>query len=98
MFFKPTLTQDEQTFRKTKNGALTYFVVGDPDFPEDKGFALKPWVECGYGKKERGPDEAMILVNIGMDRGQFNLRAKTVIRFLLTRLFYFERQKISKPN
>ena len=28
--------------------ALSYFVGGDPDFPDDKGFALKPWARVWY--------------------------------------------------
>ncbi len=44
--FKPTLTVAPQTFRPTKAGALAYFVGGDPNFPNDKGFAIKPWKTC----------------------------------------------------
>ncbi len=44
VLFKPTLTYGEQTFRVTRDGALAYFVGGNPAFPEDQGFALKPWV------------------------------------------------------
>jgi len=44
--FKPTLTSGAQTFRPTKQGALAYFVGGDPAYPNDKGFALKPWDKC----------------------------------------------------
>lgn len=44
--FKPTLTTAPQTFRPTKAGALAYFVGGDPKFPNDKGFAIKPWATC----------------------------------------------------
>lgn len=43
VLFKPTLTHGEQTFRVTREGALAYFVGGDPAFPDDSGFALKPW-------------------------------------------------------
>lgn len=46
VLFKPTLTVNPQTFRTTKAGALAYFVGGDPDFPKDKGFALKGWTRC----------------------------------------------------
>jgi len=42
VLFKPTLAADKQ-FRTTRKGALSYFVAGDPDFPEDVGFALQPW-------------------------------------------------------
>lgn len=48
VFFKPTLTTGDQTFRNSKNGALSYFIGGDPNFPNDKGFALKPWVSARY--------------------------------------------------
>jgi hypothetical protein len=44
--FKPTLASGRQTFRLTRAGALAYFVGGDPAFPNDKGFALKPWRRC----------------------------------------------------
>ena len=44
--FKPTLTQQPQTFRSTKVGALAYFVGGNPSYPNDKGFAIKPWRSC----------------------------------------------------
>ena len=44
--FKPTLTVTPQTFRATKAGALAYFVGGDPAYPNDTGFAIKPWKNC----------------------------------------------------
>lgn len=43
VLFKPTLTVAPQTFRTTRDGALAYFVGGDPAFPKDSGFALKGW-------------------------------------------------------
>lgn len=43
VLFKPTLTVAPQTFRTTRDGALAYFVGGDPEFPADTGFALKGW-------------------------------------------------------
>jgi hypothetical protein len=48
VFFKPTMAHGKQTFRDTAKGALSYFVGGDPDFPDDKGFALKPWARAWY--------------------------------------------------
>jgi hypothetical protein len=44
--FKPTLASGEQTFRTTREGALAYFVGNNPNFPQDKGFAIKPWRSC----------------------------------------------------
>ena len=46
VLFKPTLTTNPHTFRTTKEGALSYFVGGNPNFPNDKGFALGGWQKC----------------------------------------------------
>lgn len=57
VFFKPTLAFGDQTFRNTKQGALAYFVGGNSEFPNDKGFALKPWLKARYdnaGEKNEG--------------------------------------------
>ncbi len=43
VLFKPTLTVAPQTFRTTREGALAYFVGGNPAFPHDSGFALNGW-------------------------------------------------------
>jgi len=43
--FKPTLANGEQTFRPTNDGALSYFVGHDPNYPHDHGFALKGWTD-----------------------------------------------------
>lgn len=52
VLFKPTLTSGEQTFRLDKEGALAYFVGGNPKFNDDTGFALKGWVR--YKTKNAG--------------------------------------------
>ncbi len=46
VLFKPTLTTNPQTFRTSRDGALAYFVGGNPAFPKDTGFALKGWQKC----------------------------------------------------
>jgi hypothetical protein len=43
VLFKPTLTTAPQTFRTTKEGALSYFVGDNKSYPADTGFALKGW-------------------------------------------------------
>lgn len=48
VLFKPTLAHGAQTFRNTKEGALAYFAGGDPVYPDDNGFALKPWVAARF--------------------------------------------------
>lgn len=42
VLFKPTMAAQKQ-FRTDKEGALSYFVAGNADYPEDHGFAIKPW-------------------------------------------------------
>ncbi|MEM7784413.1 MAG: phosphoribosyl-AMP cyclohydrolase [Planctomycetota bacterium] len=42
VLFKPTLVSEKQ-FRLDFAGALSYFVGGNSDYPEDHGFAIKPW-------------------------------------------------------
>jgi hypothetical protein len=46
VLFKPRLASGDQTFRPTKEGALSYFVGNNDDYPLDGGFALKGWREC----------------------------------------------------
>lgn len=43
VLFKPTLTVAPQTFRTTRDGALAYFVGGNPEYKNDTGFALNGW-------------------------------------------------------
>ncbi len=47
VLFKPTLASIEQ-FRDTFEKALSYFVSGNPEHPEDQGFAIKPWVKVRF--------------------------------------------------
>ena len=45
VLFKPTLSGGSQTFRPTKEGALSYFVGHNPAYPNDRGFGIKFWRE-----------------------------------------------------
>ena len=45
VLFKPTLSGGSQTFRTTKEGALSYFVGHNPAYPNDSGFGIKFWRE-----------------------------------------------------
>jgi hypothetical protein len=56
VLFKPTFTSDV-VFRNNFADALSYFIKGH--FPEDNGFALKPW-------KEITPSEVNILIEQGL--------------------------------
>lgn len=47
VLFKPTLASVDQ-FRTNRKEALSYFVGGDVDHDEDKGFALRPWKQVRW--------------------------------------------------
>jgi hypothetical protein len=47
VLFKPTLAAQEQ-FRITFDSALSYFVGQNPSFPEDRGFAIRPWTKVRW--------------------------------------------------
>lgn len=76
VFFKPTLAFGKNTFRSTKKSALAYFVGGDPDFPEDSGFALKNWTKVTFDNNaaENGiqihGDIAITMGNVYLTNGQ----------------------------
>ena len=43
VLFKPTLSGGVQTFRPTKDGALSYFVGQNSKYPLDTGFGIMNW-------------------------------------------------------
>ena len=47
VLFKPTKVADVQ-FRLTKASALSYFVGGNENFPEDHGFAIHPYTAVRF--------------------------------------------------
>ena len=50
VLFKPTKAADVQ-FRMEREGALSYFVGGNDNYPEDHGFALHPWTSVRFENK-----------------------------------------------
>ena len=48
ILFNPTLSGGNQTFRKDKEGTLSYFIGQNLKYPSDSGFALKSWRECNF--------------------------------------------------
>lgn len=91
VFFKPTLTHGAQTFRPTKAGALAYFVGGDPNFPDDKGFALKPWVKARYDNLGDGDDGIQIHGNIAITMGNVWVTAKDGSEVMVDKTFVFKK-------
>lgn len=64
VLFKPTLASAPHRFRTTQEGALSYFIGGNPAFPNDTGFAYKGWREVAV-------DNAAIFIDgrVGMTMG-----------------------------
>jgi hypothetical protein len=51
VLFKPTKACTIQ-FRNTIDAALSYFIGGNKQFPEDKGFALQPWKKVAFENED----------------------------------------------
>ena len=91
VFFKPTLAYGKNTFRPTKEGALAYFVGGDPNFPEDKGFALKPWVKARFDNLGEGDEGIHIHGDIAVTMGNVWVTAKDGTEVMVDKTFVFKK-------
>jgi len=96
VFFKPTLAYGEQTFRNNKKGALAYFIGGDPEFPNDKGFALTPWVKARYdnaGDKNQG---VQIYGSVAITMGNVWVTDKSGNEVMVDKTWVFKKGKDGK--
>jgi hypothetical protein len=96
VFFKPTLAYGAQTFRNDKKGALAYFVGGDPDYPNDKGFALTPWVKARYdnaGEKNQG---IQIYGSVAITMGNVWVTGKDGKEVMVDKTWVFKKGKDGK--
>jgi len=91
VFFKPTLAYGKNTFRPTKAGALAYFVGGDANFPEDKGFALKPWVKARYDNLGDGDAGIQIHGDIAITMGNVWVTGKDGTEVMVDKTFVFKK-------
>jgi hypothetical protein len=90
VLFNPTLTFGEQTFRLDKEGAAAYFIGGNPKYPNDAGFALKPWVACRY---TNAGDSAGVLIegDIAITMGNVYLTDSKGQETVVDKLWVFKR-------
>lgn len=51
VLFKPTRAEKIQ-FRTTREGAISYFIGENSNFPEDTGFAMQPWTKVRFENAE----------------------------------------------
>lgn len=96
VFFKPTLTFGDQTFRNTKKGALAYFVGGDPDYPNDKGFALKPWVKVRYDNAGEKNEGIQIYGSVAITMGNVWVTDKQGNEIMVDKTWVFKKGKDGK--
>ena len=91
VFFKPTLAFGANTFRNTKEGALSYFVGGNPKFPEDKGFALTPWVKARYDNAGEGNHGIQIYGDIAITMGNVWVTGKDGKEVMVDKTWVFKK-------
>jgi hypothetical protein len=93
VFFKPTLAFSDQTFRNDKKGALAYFVGGDPDYPNDKGFALTPWVKARYDNAGDHNEGIQIYGSVAITMGNVWVTDKTGKEVMVDKTWVFKKGK-----
>jgi len=96
VFFKPTLAFGDQTFRNDKKGALAYFVGGDPDYPNDKGFALTPWVKARYDNAGDHNEGIQIYGSVAITMGNMWVTDKTGKEVMVDKTWVFKKGKDGK--
>ena len=96
VFFKPTLAYGDQTCRNDKKGALAYFVGGDPDYPNDKGFALTPWVKARYDNAGANNEGIQIYGSIAITMGNVWVTGKDGKEVMVDKTFVFKKGKDGK--
>jgi len=96
VFFKPTLAFGDQTFRNDKKGALAYFVGGDPDYPNDKGFALAPWVKARYDNTGENNEGIQIYGSVAITMGNVWVTGKDGKEVMVDKTWVFKKGKDGK--
>jgi len=96
VFFKPTLAFGDQTFRNDKKGALAYFVGGDPAYPNDKGFALTPWVKARYDNAGEKNEGIQIYGSVAITMGNVWVTGKDGKEVMVDKTWVFKKGKDGK--
>ncbi len=96
VFFKPTLAFGDQTFRNDKKGALAYFIGGDADYPNDKGFALTPWVKARYDNAGEKNEGIQIYGSIAITMGNVWVTSKDGKEVMVDKTWVFRKGKDGK--
>jgi len=96
VFFKPTLAYGDQTFRNDKKGALAYFIGGDTNYPNDKGFALTPWVKARYDNTGEKNEGIQIYGSVAITMGNVWVTSKDGKEVMVDKTWVFKKGKDGK--
>lgn len=96
VFFKPTLAFGDQTFRNDKKGALAYFIGGDPNYPNDKGFALTPWLNVRYDNVGENNEGIQIYGSVAITMGNVWVTGKDGKEVMVDKTWVFRKGKDGK--
>jgi hypothetical protein len=96
VFFKPTLAFGDQTFRNDKKGALAYFIGGDPAYPNDKGFALTPWVKARFDNAGANNEGIQIYGSVAITMGNVWVTGKDGKEVMVDKTWVFKKGKDGK--
>jgi len=96
VFFKPTLAFGDQTFRNDKKGALSYFIGGDPAYPNDKGFAMAPWVKARYDNAGEKNEGIQIYGSVAITMGNVWVTGKDGKEVMVDKTWVFKKGKDDK--
>jgi len=96
VFFKPTLAFGEKTFRNDKKGALAYFIGGDAEYPNDKGFALTPWVKARYDNAGEKNEGIQIYGSVAITMGNVWVTGKDGKEVMVDKTWVFKKGKDGK--
>jgi len=96
VFFKPTLAFGDQTFRNDKKGALSYFIGGDPAYPNDKGFAVTPWVKARYDNAGDKNEGIQIYGSVAITMGNVWVTGKDGKEVMVDKTWVFRKGKDGK--
>jgi hypothetical protein len=84
--FKPTKASEFQ-FRNDFDSALSYFIGNNTDFPEDSGFALKPWLDIEFKN-----DSINLVDNVGIAMGNYFFTDLKGIKIKVEYSFVYKRE------
>jgi len=96
VFFKPTLAYGDQTFRNDKEGALSYFIGGDTAYPNDRGFAMAPWVKARYDNAGEKNEGIQIYGSVAITMGNVWVTGKDGKEVMVDKTWVFKKGKDGK--